>query len=604
MAVTRSNTPAPSAYASTWPLALLAVVLPTVWPWHRSPSITFMSQLLAVTAWGLWALMLTLKNPDKRERVLAPQGTAMTAWSLALWLVAGSAIGSAWFGGLTWGLAMMAAAICLSAWWLLQTGWRSGLQGRAPEVMDLVAMGLTGAAWCGVVLGSIQVFWPEMADGDLIARSVVAGRAVGNLRQPNHLSTLMVMGLCGAVWLGRRGRLPVWLSALTVALSIGVVVGTASRTGMVGMGLLLLWGARDRGLPRMLRLVLVAAPVLYAAWWGALALWADAGSGHAFAAQARLHDGSDISSSRFAIWANTLELIRMHPWTGVGWGMFNAAWTFTPFPGRPVAFFDHTHNIVLQWAVELGIPMAIVLTALCAIGSWPLLKAWWQSWEQTDDVQGAQVVAAVVLAMLALHSLLEYPLWYTYFLLPLAFVVGTALAPHDDGAAGLSDGTRSGDVPLKVSARWEVAPAVVMLLGSIWCGADFQVAANIYEPPSGAAPLAQRIATGRHTVWFAYQADYAWVTDPAPGRTPRPPAEYRRTVYNLIDGRLMVAYARSLAAHGQVDKARYVVERMKEFRHAPGQKFLEVCDTPASTGQLPFQCTPPVKHYTWQQILP
>ena len=62
-----------------------------------------------------------------------------------------------------------------------------------------------------------------------------------------------------------------------------------------------------------------------------------------------------MSGSRFGIWANTLALIRMHPWTGVGLGEFNLAWSLTPFPGRPIAFFDHTHNLVLQFAVELGL---------------------------------------------------------------------------------------------------------------------------------------------------------------------------------------------------------------------------------------------------------
>ena len=54
----------------------------------------------------------------------------------------------------------------------------------------------------------------------------------------------------------------------------------------------------------------------------------------------------------------------------MGYGEVNQAWTLTPFPNRPVAFFDHTHNVVLQWAVELGLPAAIVLSLLVA---WPLI---------------------------------------------------------------------------------------------------------------------------------------------------------------------------------------------------------------------------------------
>ncbi|MCP5810350.1 Wzy polymerase domain-containing protein, partial [Klebsiella pneumoniae] len=36
--------------------------------------------------------------------------------------------------------------------------------------------------------------------------------------------------------------------------------------------------------------------------------------------------------------------------------------------------------------------------------------------------------AATMVSMAGLHSLLEYPLWYSYFLLPCAFVWGLGLA--------------------------------------------------------------------------------------------------------------------------------------------------------------------------------
>ena len=64
-------------------------------------------------------------------------------------------------------------------------------------------------------------------------------------------------------------------------------------------------------------------------------------------------------------------MIAQQPWTGVGFGEFNFAWTLTPFPDRPMAFFDHTHNLPLQLAVELGLPLAALV--LAAAG-WPLWR--------------------------------------------------------------------------------------------------------------------------------------------------------------------------------------------------------------------------------------
>ena len=111
---------------------------------------------------------------------------------------------------------------------------------------------------------------------------------------------------------------------------------------------------------RQARWLLCLAPLTYALFWLGMSAWADL-SHHVFGAETRFSTNGDVSSSRFAIWSNTLALIRAHPWSGVGFGEFNFAWTLTPFPDRPVAFFDHTHNLALHLAVELGIPLTLVV---------------------------------------------------------------------------------------------------------------------------------------------------------------------------------------------------------------------------------------------------
>ncbi len=495
----------------------------------------------------------------------------------------------------------MAGGMSLCAWWVMQTAWQSARQWDAPSMMDLLAMALACSGVLGVVLGAIQIFMPGWADGDVIARSATVGRAVGNLRQPNHLSTLLVLAACGSVWMGRRSKWSIAISVAVFVACIGGVVGTASRTGMVGMVLFVLWGWRDRGLPKPMRMVLLSTPLIYAMFWGGMWWWAQAGSGHVFAAQERLHDGSDISSSRFKIWADTLHLIGEQPWTGVGWGQFNLAWTLSEFPHRPIAFFDHTHNIVLQWAVELGIPMAMLLLVLCTIGLWPIFKVFIENSdaEIPNQRQGVRFTAACMLGMLALHSLLEYPLWYAYFLLPGAFAWGLGLA------AQVGQPTHASD---RSTAKWQwrlsvLMPSLIMVVGAAWCAIDYQSAVNIYEPSANAGPLDDRIATGRTKLWFGYQADYAWVTDEPEDSASLPPAAFHRTVRNLLDARLMVAYAKSLAEHGQVDKARYVAQRLNEFRHPMGLAFMKACDVPGTT-EKPFQCTPPKQPYNWREVAP
>ena len=90
---------------------------------------------------------------------------------------------------------------------------------------------------------------------------------------------------------------------------------------------------------------------------------------------------------------------------------------------------------------------------------------------------------------------------------------------------------------------------------AVWCALDYRAASNIYAPRPGAGALDQRIAFGMKMPWWGYQADYALVNRPDEDEPSLPPQAFRRTVHNLLDARLMMAYARSLAEHGQVDKA-------------------------------------------------
>ncbi|RTL29546.1 MAG: polymerase [Burkholderiales bacterium] len=583
-----------------WSFGLVAVLAPTLLASHEPPSVTFYNQALAVLGWGLFVAVLGgLPWAPAAGRT----GLAIKALSAVLLISALEAFGSAFvWGALPAGLAMMGGGMALAALLVLWAGWRSGCSSERELILEAFFGALTVAGCIGMILALVQSFHPAWADGLFIAEPTVPGRAVGNLRQPNHFSTLLVFSCCGAGWLGARRRLPDWLAAGLIALFIGGIVLTASRTGMIGMLFLTVWGVLDKRLPRVLRFTLIGAPLIYGFFWCCMWWLAHADKDVKFAAEARLHDKSDISSSRFKIWANVLGLIKAYPWFGVGYGEFNVAWSLTPFPTRPIAFFDHTHNLPLQWAVEFGLPVTVLLMALCLLALKRLVEGLW-----SDEAAGADACArstvgacSVIVAIAALHSLLEYPLWYSYFLLPTAFAWGIGLAAQGPNAAQNAPHNTA-----QHADQGMLAAGVIMALLAIWCAVDYQAQVNIYAPRAGAGPLDQRIAFGKKMPWWGYQADYAEVTSLDDEDPSMPPAAFKRTLHNLMDARLMAAYARSLAEHGEVDKARYVVQRLKEFRNPIGDEFLAVCKTQPEPGDtLPFQCAPPKQTYTWKQLLP
>jgi len=607
--------PTPAWPASGWALALLAVVGPTLIAAHDPPSVTFYNQALAVLGWGLWLAWLA-GRPSVRAGGAGRAG--LLAVGAMLLVQATLALSAGAFSPLPLGLGLMGGGMALAALLTLCMGWRLGCGPERKQGASAFFGALAVAGGVGLLLSVVQVFEPAWADGRFIAIPNMAGRAVGNLRQPNHFSTLMVFACVGMAWLGARGRVNARLAAACMALFIGVVVLTASRTGMLGMAFLTLWGLLDRRLPRTIRWTLIGAPALYALAWAGMWLWSHTDHSVAFAAEARLNDGSDISSSRFGIWSNVLTLIGQQPWTGVGYGRFNFAWTMTPFPGRPVAFFDHTHNLLLQWAVEFGLPLAALMVALSLFGFVVMLRPRPDAPAGADQV-GVAGAASVIVAMAGLHSLLEYPLWYSHFLLPTAFAFGLGLSVRTRRVEDTS--TRAG--PSHIGA----ACGALMALMALWCALDYQAAANIYAPrPCVQAnmltplrpgespgwlrqvcpgPLDQRIAFGMAMPWWGYQADYARVNAPDDDEPSLPPEAFRRTVHNLLDARLMMAYARSLAEHGQVDKARYVVQRLHEFRTPAAKPWKAMCEAAPEAGEpRPFQCEAPTGAYTWRDLVP
>jgi O-antigen ligase len=552
----------------------------------------------------------------------------MAALLLALGFLLVSALNSAAFGAAPSLIASSSAAFAVAAL-LLITGQRSATASEARFQTLTLAFLLLGLLNSAIAL--IQVFAPSWPDGAFIAHSSLPGRAVGNLRQPNHLSSLLLWSLIAVIGalelrlLSRWGRQQaVAIAAALMALMTFAVVLTASRTGLVGVVLLALWGLVDRRLSRPARVLLLAAPLLYAAGWLAMAGWAQA-TEHTFGGQQRLAAGAE-SASRLAVWANTLELIRLRPWTGVGWGNFNFAWTLTPFPDRPTAFFDHTHNLPLQLAVELGIPLALVVMGLLGWGLW---AAWRRSLAATGDSSTAGRCAVMMLLLIGLHSLLEYPLWYAYFLLPTAWIWGLALGvpvePHSAGLTGAvaagrecgvgatapSDELKPGwdkATSTTAASQWPqhalAAAGALAVAGSIFAVWDYSRVTAIFSSDS-ALPLEQRIEIGKSSVFSAHHAHYAAAT--VAERPSEVMDSFDVATHALLDTRLMMAWARAWAELGDLDRARHIAARLREFRNPASEAFFAECEDAAKATpprELPFQCSPPPRALTWQDFLP
>jgi Virulence factor membrane-bound polymerase, C-terminal len=251
-----------------------------------------------------------------------------------------------------------------------------------------------------------------------------------------------------------------------------------------------------------------------------------------------------------------------------------------------VAFFDHAHNLPLHLAVELGLPLTAAVLGL-------LVAALWHSARLALAADGAAGVtlrsAWVMLLLIALHSLLEYPLWYAYFLLPAAWLCGYGLGRPRSAVQAASP------------SRAFVAGGLLLVAGSVLALADYLSVVRIFAPPRDGSSLAQRIDAGQRSALFAHHAGYAAAT--TIDDLPASHAAFTSAPHYLLDTRLMIAWAEALARSGELDKARHLAQRMREFRNPQADEFFEPCDRPVPQVPPPFQCELPVQVPAWRDYL-
>ena len=282
-----------------------------------------------------------------------------------------------------------------------------------PSAWAWLVAGLLSSA-----IGLLQYFDAARPFG-LLINQTLPGEAFANLRQRNQFASLTNIALAALIWLAvklpsfpdvsiQTARRRLALLLLAAALLATGTAASSSRTGLVQLFLLValcgLWGVWRL---RLVRCVLIAAVLTYSVAMVALPLAAGFDlSLHGMAA--RLHAGDEPCVSRITLWSNVLHLIAQKPWLGWGWGELDYAHYITLYDGpRFCEILDNAHNLPLQLAVELGVPAALLV---CGVFLWWVLRQ--RPWRETNPTRQ---LAWSVLAVILLHSMLEYPLWYGPF---------------------------------------------------------------------------------------------------------------------------------------------------------------------------------------------
>jgi O-antigen ligase len=346
------------------------------------------------------------------------------------------------------------------------------LQAHRLQPLD-IARAWAVAALLSSVMGLVQYFGLAPTWGGVLHVTAL-GEANANLRQRNQLATLLGMGLLAVLWWqahGLRTRHALWMLALLAVAN----AATTSRTGVLHMvlvtALTVYWTYRSHGSTAFrtvasTRLAFWALAVYLLANaalpWGLSVMYGQDVIDALTDALTRMGNDEGCASRR-VLWSNVIELIGHKPWTGWGWDELKYAHYITPYPGGPeqrfCAILGNAHNLPLHLSVTLGLPVAGLL-GLVAMAFIAWARPWQSRWPSTQ-------LAWSVLAVIGLHSLLEFPLWYGPFQMAVLLCGALLLAPQH----ALLRAVR----PLQLTGG-------LILLGVCWVGADYARARQIYAP--------------------------------------------------------------------------------------------------------------------------
>lgn len=301
------------------------------------------------------------------------------------------------------------------AWWLGTTMVRDDGHGRG---LAWMAMLLVVAAALSVYLATLQ--WLGTANevfGVLVAEREPWGRPFANLAQPNHLATLLLMALTMTMLLLQRGYLKRWQAVLlAVWLSFGLTMAE-SRAGWLSafvLGSFALWYMRRNGGVGGTRVVI--------AWWSALLAMAMAWQplNQAMLLSATRPVATIVQDSgRLHMWRQMVAGIEQSPWWGYGWRQTVVGQKAGAAVVPNGQLTDYAHSLVLDLTLWLGIPLALLLM---------LLLAWWYLRAACRVRTPVQFACLAATLPVAVHSLVEFPFAYSYFLFPLAWFLGVLCA--------------------------------------------------------------------------------------------------------------------------------------------------------------------------------
>ena len=255
---------------------------------------------------------------------------------------------------------------------------------------------------------------------------MVGNRPFANLAQANHLATLLCLGVLGCFFLYETKKINKYFLALCTIIFLFVIALTQSRTPWIFsvIFLLTIFFKQRHYMFRLSFSAILGWMSVYIMLVFSIPYIAELLS--PYFSIVRTMDVLERATSgylRLEIWNQAIHAIIEKPWFGYGWNQTSAAQysVIDRYPGKE--WFSSAHNIVLDVILWSGVFLGGLITIYFA-------KTYITCLIYNKNLD--TIFACLLIMPVLIHSFLEYPFKYAYFLLPVGILWGVMISEKKD----------------------------------------------------------------------------------------------------------------------------------------------------------------------------
>ncbi|WP_180028671.1 O-antigen ligase family protein [Acinetobacter sp. YH16032] len=255
-----------------------------------------------------------------------------------------------------------------------------------------------------------------------LTNNLIGLRPYANFAQPNHLSTFLLLSLISVFYIYEKSnRNNFFLFMILIILMFGIVL-TQSRTAWVIMFFIpiMVVFKSKKIILKLTKCYMLCIFFLF--WMLVISLPYINDLLNSRFNIIKINGISERVTSgylRFDIWNQMIHAIKDKPWLGYGLGQTTSAQyaVIDTYHGRE--WISSSHNIILDILVWCGLPLGLILILYFG-------RMFWLFVLKSKSIE--TLCSGLMISIMLIHAMLEYPLNYAYFLLPFGFLCGISLS--------------------------------------------------------------------------------------------------------------------------------------------------------------------------------